>query len=94
MADSLSTECTPLKRDYDGCFNSWFEARSSSLSRASDRPGLPRCRLAHEAARRRDGAIGGAQGQRGRVREALRVGLVELQRLPERTSLLTAVRRR
>ena len=25
MADSLSPECTPLKVQYDTCFNSWFE---------------------------------------------------------------------
>jgi hypothetical protein len=24
MAESLSPECTPLKHEYDGCFNSWF----------------------------------------------------------------------
>ncbi|THV04769.1 hypothetical protein K435DRAFT_569711, partial [Dendrothele bispora CBS 962.96] len=25
MADSLSPECTPLKKEYDTCFNAWFE---------------------------------------------------------------------
>ncbi|KAG6837166.1 hypothetical protein H0H93_013756 [Arthromyces matolae] len=25
MADSLSPECTPLKLEYDACFNAWFE---------------------------------------------------------------------
>ncbi|KIY50518.1 hypothetical protein FISHEDRAFT_38803 [Fistulina hepatica ATCC 64428] len=25
MASSLSEKCTPLKQDYDNCFNSWFE---------------------------------------------------------------------
>ncbi|KZV60922.1 hypothetical protein PENSPDRAFT_593497 [Peniophora sp. CONT] len=25
MADSLAPECTPLKLEYDACFNSWFE---------------------------------------------------------------------
>ncbi|KAK7040093.1 hypothetical protein VNI00_009898 [Paramarasmius palmivorus] len=25
MADSLSPECTPLKKEYDSCFNAWFE---------------------------------------------------------------------
>ena len=25
MASSLSPECTPLKHEYDNCFNSWFE---------------------------------------------------------------------
>ncbi|TEB27787.1 hypothetical protein FA13DRAFT_1599636, partial [Coprinellus micaceus] len=25
MASSLSPECTPLKTQYDACFNSWFE---------------------------------------------------------------------
>ncbi|CCM00457.1 uncharacterized protein FIBRA_02490 [Fibroporia radiculosa] len=25
MAHSLAEECTPLKREYDACFNAWFE---------------------------------------------------------------------
>jgi TRIAP1/MDM35 family protein len=25
MSQSLSQECTPLKQEYDTCFNSWFE---------------------------------------------------------------------
>ena len=25
MSQSLSEECTPLKRKYDACFNAWFE---------------------------------------------------------------------
>ncbi|KAF8166830.1 mitochondrial distribution/morphology family 35/apoptosis [Pholiota molesta] len=25
MSQSLSPECTPLKKEYDSCFNSWFE---------------------------------------------------------------------
>ncbi|KAI0052012.1 hypothetical protein FA95DRAFT_1580293 [Auriscalpium vulgare] len=25
MAHSLTSECTPLKLEYDSCFNSWFE---------------------------------------------------------------------
>lgn len=25
MAHSLSPECTPLKHEYDACFNTWFE---------------------------------------------------------------------
>ncbi|KAF8652897.1 hypothetical protein AX16_004085 [Volvariella volvacea WC 439] len=25
MADSLLPECTPLKQEYDACFNAWFE---------------------------------------------------------------------
>ncbi|KAI0824965.1 mitochondrial distribution/morphology family 35/apoptosis [Trametes gibbosa] len=25
MSQSLSEECTPLKRSYDACFNAWFE---------------------------------------------------------------------
>ena len=25
MAQSLSDKCTPLKREYDTCFNAWFE---------------------------------------------------------------------
>jgi len=25
MASSLAEECTPLKHQYDSCFNAWFE---------------------------------------------------------------------
>ncbi|KII90508.1 hypothetical protein PLICRDRAFT_39068 [Plicaturopsis crispa FD-325 SS-3] len=25
MAHSLSSDCTPLKHEYDNCFNAWFE---------------------------------------------------------------------
>lgn len=25
MANSISEECTPLKQEYDKCFNAWFE---------------------------------------------------------------------
>jgi len=25
MAHSLTPECTPLKHEYDACFNTWFE---------------------------------------------------------------------
>ncbi|OJT02785.1 hypothetical protein TRAPUB_6641 [Trametes pubescens] len=25
MSQSLNNECTPLKREYDACFNAWFE---------------------------------------------------------------------
>ncbi|KAF8972038.1 mitochondrial distribution/morphology family 35/apoptosis, partial [Flammula alnicola] len=43
MSQSLSPECTPLKQEYDSCFNSWFEgylepavaASSSSEARAA-----------------------------------------------------------
>lgn len=42
MAHSLSPECTPLKLEYDSCFNAWFEgylepavAASSSEQRSS-----------------------------------------------------------
>ena len=43
MSQSLSPECTPLKKEYDSCFNSWFEgylepavfASSSSTARAA-----------------------------------------------------------
>ncbi|KDQ53665.1 hypothetical protein JAAARDRAFT_82674, partial [Jaapia argillacea MUCL 33604] len=42
MAHSLSPECTPLKKEYDSCFNAWFEgylepavaASASSAERA------------------------------------------------------------
>lgn len=43
MAHSLSPQCTPLKLEYDSCFNAWFEgylepavaASASSEQRAS-----------------------------------------------------------
>lgn len=43
MAQSLSPQCTPLKLEYDSCFNAWFEgylepavaASASSEQRAS-----------------------------------------------------------
>lgn len=25
MSQSLAPQCTPLKQEYDSCFNSWFE---------------------------------------------------------------------
>ncbi|EEB92976.1 hypothetical protein MPER_08434, partial [Moniliophthora perniciosa FA553] len=25
LLDSVSAECTPLKKEYDSCFNTWFE---------------------------------------------------------------------
>jgi len=43
MAHSLSAECTPLKLEYDSCFNAWFEgylepaiAASSSQQQQAD----------------------------------------------------------
>lgn len=43
MAHSLSEECTPLKHEYDSCFNAWFEgylepavAVSASLQKRAD----------------------------------------------------------
>lgn len=32
MASSLSEECTPLKHEYDACFNSWFEGYLEPLT--------------------------------------------------------------
>ncbi|KAJ7496771.1 mitochondrial distribution/morphology family 35/apoptosis [Mycena latifolia] len=32
MADSLSPECTPLKQQYDSCFNAWFEGYLEPIS--------------------------------------------------------------
>ncbi|KZT64773.1 hypothetical protein DAEQUDRAFT_677979 [Daedalea quercina L-15889] len=38
MAHSLSEECTPLKREYDACFNAWFEGYLEPVVSASSRP--------------------------------------------------------
>lgn len=32
MASSLSTDCTPLKLEYDACFNAWFEGYLEPLT--------------------------------------------------------------
>ncbi|KAF8578476.1 hypothetical protein K439DRAFT_1362025 [Ramaria rubella] len=32
MASSLSANCTPLKQEYDACFNAWFEGYLEPLS--------------------------------------------------------------
>lgn len=52
MASSLSPECTPLKREYDSCFNSWFEGYLEPLSNASGSPstGVERERRSREQA--------------------------------------------
>lgn len=36
MASSLSEECTPLKQEYDACFNSWFEGYLEPLTNGKD----------------------------------------------------------
>lgn len=38
MAQSLSEKCTPLKREYDSCFNSWFEGFLEPAVAASKDP--------------------------------------------------------
>ncbi|KAF5353502.1 hypothetical protein D9756_008124 [Leucocoprinus leucothites] len=38
MADSLSPECTPLKHEYDSCFNAWFEGYLEPAVAASTNP--------------------------------------------------------
>ncbi|OCH89137.1 hypothetical protein OBBRIDRAFT_778941 [Obba rivulosa] len=38
MAHSLSDECTPLKREYDACFNAWFEGYLEPAVAASANP--------------------------------------------------------
>ncbi|KAF5369034.1 hypothetical protein D9758_002963 [Tetrapyrgos nigripes] len=38
MADSLSPECTPLKKEYDACFNVWFEGYLEPAVSASASP--------------------------------------------------------
>jgi len=38
MAHSLSTECTPLKHEYDSCFNAWFEGYLEPAVAASASP--------------------------------------------------------
>ncbi|KAF7315034.1 hypothetical protein MIND_00017600 [Mycena indigotica] len=37
MADSLAPACTPLKQEYDSCFNMWFESYlEPTLTNASE----------------------------------------------------------
>ncbi|KAM5541858.1 hypothetical protein V8D89_004587 [Ganoderma adspersum] len=38
MSQSLSEECTPLKRKYDACFNAWFEGYLEPAVSASVTP--------------------------------------------------------
>ncbi|ETW75656.1 hypothetical protein HETIRDRAFT_330321 [Heterobasidion irregulare TC 32-1] len=38
MAHSLTDECTPLKLEYDSCFNSWFEGYLEPAVSASASP--------------------------------------------------------
>ncbi|KAJ7125250.1 mitochondrial distribution/morphology family 35/apoptosis, partial [Mycena epipterygia] len=38
MADSLSPECTPLKKEYDSCFNVWFEGYLEPIAPSSTEP--------------------------------------------------------
>ena len=38
MSQSLSEECTPLKKEYDSCFNSWFEGYLEPAVAAASTP--------------------------------------------------------
>jgi len=38
MASSLSKECTPLKIEYDSCFNAWFEGYLEPAVAAASTP--------------------------------------------------------
>ncbi|GBE89298.1 Uncharacterized protein SCP_1503060 [Sparassis crispa] len=38
MAHSLAEECTPLKKQYDACFNAWFEGYLEPAVSASSTP--------------------------------------------------------
>lgn len=38
MAESLARECTPLKKEYDSCFNAWFEGYLEPAVSASSSP--------------------------------------------------------
>lgn len=38
MSQSLSPRCTPLKQNYDSCFNSWFEGYLEPAIAASSTP--------------------------------------------------------
>ncbi|KAF9444956.1 hypothetical protein P691DRAFT_795929 [Macrolepiota fuliginosa MF-IS2] len=38
MAQSLSAECTPLKVEYDSCFNAWFEGYLEPAVAAASSP--------------------------------------------------------
>ncbi|CAA7263568.1 unnamed protein product [Cyclocybe aegerita] len=44
MSQSLSPKCTPLKQNYDSCFNSWFEGYLEPAVAASN---LPEARAAY-----------------------------------------------
>ncbi|KAG5641489.1 hypothetical protein DXG03_005100 [Asterophora parasitica] len=38
MAHSLSPQCTPLKLEYDSCFNTWFEGYLEPAIAAAETP--------------------------------------------------------
>ena len=49
MAHSLSDACTPLKHEYDACFNAWFEGYLEPAVAASE--GTPEQRAAYSQAK-------------------------------------------
>ncbi len=47
MASRMSEECTPLKREYDACFNAWLEGYLEPVAR----PENDKARAARQAAK-------------------------------------------
>ena len=53
MADSLSPECTPLKKEYDSCFNAWFEGYLEPAVSISKQPSHQQQRAREEYSRKK-----------------------------------------
>ncbi|TCD71031.1 hypothetical protein EIP91_000530 [Steccherinum ochraceum] len=90
MAHSLSEECTPLKREYDSCFNAWFEGYLEPAVAASP---AQREQYSQEKAREYDENCGKIWSQ---YRECVQVMLSILLHhgiLPELTSSLVRLLR-
>ncbi|KIJ51281.1 hypothetical protein M422DRAFT_58845 [Sphaerobolus stellatus SS14] len=50
MASSLAEQCTPLKHEYDACFNAWFEGYLEPLVEGT----TPTQRQAHQQAKAKE----------------------------------------
>ena len=57
MAHSLAEECTPLKREYDACFNAWFEGYLEPAVSAAATP-EQRTKFSQEKAAEFEGSCG------------------------------------